>query len=154
LSGIDQFILNPYLIENFRSEKMQSDKNNEKESNPKEVDSAPVEAAGLSNVSIGKSYLGDLGRSLVVFGFYRFIVYVGAEFVFAHYSASFGTVSGAGGLIAFVAALGKIVSIPAALIYFVILLFARALDKAYLRKAAIVWFFIFPALVLFVIVLS
>jgi hypothetical protein len=92
-----------------------------------------------------------LGRSLVVFGFYRFIVYAGAEVMFAQFSASSGTVSGAGGAIAFVAALGKIVSIPAALIYFVILLFARALDKAYLRKAAIVWFFIFPALVLFVI---
>lgn len=127
---------------------MPSDKNDEKGSNLKELESTPIEDKGLTNLLIGKSHLGDFVRSLGVFGIYILIIFVGAAVLAGQHSAS----GGAAGAIAFVSVLGAALSIPAALIYFGILFFARALDKDYLRKAAIVWFFIIPALVLFVMV--
>ena len=122
------------------------DTNALKESNSRELESTPIEAERQSNLFIGKSYLGDFGRSLVVFGFYVFIIYASAAVLTLQSSAY----RGAAGAIAYVFILGAIVSIAAALIYFGILFFARALDKDYLRKAATVWFFVFPALVLIV----
>ncbi|MAI57638.1 MAG: hypothetical protein CML56_01400 [Rhodobacteraceae bacterium] len=44
---------------------------------------------------------------------------------------------------AYIAFFGAVVSIPAALNYFAILFFARALNKENLRNAAIVWFLFF-----------
>ena len=121
---------------------MQSDEKAEKEINSKELDSTLVERKGLSNLLIGKSHLGDFGRSLGVFVFYQVMMYIILVTSDASYEAA--------ALLGFIWSIGIIFSIPAALIFFGILFFARALDKAYLRKAAIVWFFIFPALVLIV----
>ena len=121
---------------------MQSDDKAKKDINSEELDSTSVEGKGLSNLLIGKSHLGDFGRSLGVFGFYQVILYMLLVASDASYEAA--------ALLGFLWAIGIIFSIPAALIYFGILFFARALDKVYLRKAAIVWFFIFPALVLIV----
>ena len=50
---------------------MQSDEKAEKEFNSKELESTTVEGKGLSNLLIGKSHLGDFGRSLCVFCFSR-----------------------------------------------------------------------------------
>ena len=121
---------------------MQSDDKAKKEINSEELDSTSVEGKGLSNLLIGKSHLGDFGRSLGVFGFYQVMLYILLVASDASYEAA--------ALLGFIWGIGIIFSIPAALIYFGILFFARELDKAYLRKAAIVWFFIFPALVLIV----
>ncbi len=121
---------------------MQSDEKAEKANNSEELDSTSVEGKGLSNLLIGKSHLGDFGRSLGVFGFYQVMLLIILEASDASYEAA--------AVLGFLWGIGIILSIPAALIFFGILFFARALDKAYLRKAAIVWFFIFPALVLIV----
>ena len=121
---------------------MQSDDKAKKQINSEELDSKSVEGKGLSNLLIGKSHLGDFGRSLGVFGFYHVMLYILLVASDASYEAA--------ALLGVLWAIGIIFSIPAALIYFGILFFARALDKVYLRKAAIVWFFIFPALVLIV----
>jgi len=103
---------------------------------------SPVEGKGLSNLLIGKSHLGNFGRSIAVFGFYVIIILLTA-------SAVAGSAIGAGtaGAVFYLAVLGMMVSVPAALIYFGILFFARVLNKASLRNVAIVWFFAFPALV-------
>ena len=121
---------------------MQLDDKAKKQINSEELDSKSVEGKGLSNLLIGKSHLGDFGRSLGVFGFYHVMLYILLVASDASYEAA--------ALLGVLWAIGIIFSIPAALIYFGILFFARALDKVYLRKAAIVWFFIFPALVLIV----
>jgi hypothetical protein len=97
----------------------------------------------FSNLLIGKSHLGDFGRSIAVFGFYVIVIELAAVAV-----AGSAIGAGAAGAISYVAVLGMMVSVPAALIYFGILFFARALNKASLRNVAIVWFFAFPALVL------
>ena len=121
---------------------MQSDDKAKKQINSEELDSKSVEGKGLSNLLIGKSHLGDFGRSLGVFGFYQIMLYITLVASGASYEAA--------ALLGFLWSIGMIFSIPAALMFLGILFFARALDKAYLRKAAIVWFFIFPALVLIV----
>ena len=122
---------------------MQSDEKAEKEFNSKELDSTTVEGKGLANLLIGKSHLGDFGRSLGVFGFYQVMLLI----ILAASDASYE----AAAVLGFLWGIGIIFSIPAALIFFGILFFARALNKDFLRKAAIVWFFAFPALVLVVL---
>ena len=57
----------------------------------------------------------------------------------------------AAAVLGFLWGIGIIFSIHAALTFFGILFFARALNKDFLRKAATVWFFAFPALVLVVL---
>ena len=92
---------------------------------------------------IGKSHLGDFGRSLGVFGLYQVMLFIIVITSNATYAAA--------AALGFLWAIGMIFSIPAALIFFGILFFARALNKDFLRKAAMVWFFAFPALVLVVL---
>ena len=104
---------------------------------------SPVEGKGLSNLLIGKSHLGDFGRSLGVFGFYQAMLFIIVSASDASYEAA--------AALGFLWAIGMLLSTPAALIFFGILFFARALNKDFLRKAAIVWFFAFPALVLVVL---
>ena len=96
---------------------MPLDKNDAKDINLKELESTPIEDKGLKNLLIGKSHLGDFGRSLGVFGFYIFIIFIGAAVLAGKHSAS----AGAAGAIGFVSVLGAAFSIPAALIYFGIL---------------------------------
>ena len=122
---------------------MQSDEKAEKEFNSKELESTTVEGKGLSNLLIGKSHLGDFGRSLCVFCFYQVMLLILLVASDASYEAA--------AILGFLWGIGIIFSIPAALIFFGILFFARALNKDFLRKAAIVWFFAFPALVLVVL---
>ena len=50
---------------------MQSNEKAEKEINSEELDSTSVERKGLSNLLIGKSHLGDFGRSLGVLAFIK-----------------------------------------------------------------------------------
>ena len=122
---------------------MQSDEKAEKEFNSKELESTTVEGKSFANLLIGKSHLGDFGRSIGVFGFYQVMLLI----ILAASDASFE----AAAVLGFLWGIGIIFSIPAALIFFGILFFARALNKDFLRKAAVVWFFAFPALVLVVL---
>ena len=122
---------------------MQSDEKAEKEFNSKELQSTTVDSKGLSNLLIGKSHLGDFGRSLGVFCFYQVMLLI----IIAASDASYEAAS----VLGFLWGIGIIFSIPAALIFFGILFFARALNNDFLRKAAIVWFFAFPALILVVL---
>ena len=92
---------------------MQLDDKAKKQINSEELDSASVEGKGLSNLLIGKSHLGDFGRSLGVFGFYQVILYMLLVASDASYEAA--------ALLGFLWAIGIIFSIPAALIYFGIL---------------------------------
>jgi hypothetical protein len=96
----------------------------------------------FSKLLVGKSHLGDFGRAIAVFGFYVIIILLTASAV-----AVSAIGAGAAGAVYYLAVLGMIVSVPAALIYFGILFFARALNKDSLRNVAIVWFFAFPALI-------
>ena len=122
---------------------MQSDEKAEKEFNSKELESTIVEGKGLENLFIGKSHFGDFGRSLVVFGFYQVMLLIILVASDASYEAA--------AVLGFLWGIGIIFSIPAALIFFGILFFARALNNDFLRKTAIVWFFAFPALNLVVL---
>ena len=97
----------------------------------------------FSKLLVGKSHLGDFGRSLAVFGLYQVMLFI----ILVASDASYEAAAALG----FLWGIGIIFSIPAALIFFGILFFARALNKDFLRKAAIVWFFAFPALVLVVL---
>ena len=114
---------------------MRSDEKAEKELNSKELESTTVECKGLSNLLIGKSHLGDFGRSIGVFGFYQVMLLIILLASDASYEAA--------AVLGFLWGIGIIFSIPAALVFSGILFFARALNKDFLRKAAIVWFLLF-----------
>ena len=94
---------------------MQSDEKAEKEFNSKELQSTTVDSKGLSNQLIGKSHLGDFGRSLGVFGFYQVMLLIILLASDASYEAA--------AVLGFLWGIGIIFSIPAALIFFGILFF-------------------------------
>ena len=89
---------------------MQSNEKAEKEINSEELDSTSVERKGLSNLLIGKSHLGDFGRSLGVFGFYQVMLLIVLVASDASYEAA--------AMLGFLWGIGIIFSIPAALIFF------------------------------------
>ena len=92
---------------------MRSDEKAEKGFNSKELESTTVECKGLSNLLIGKSHLGDFGRSIGVFGFYQVMLLIILLASDASYEAA--------AVLGFLWGIGIIFSIPAALIFFGIL---------------------------------
>ena len=98
---------------------MQSDEKAKKEFNSKELESTTVEGKGLANLLIGKSHLGDFGRSLCVFCFYQVMLLILLVASDASYEAA--------AMLGFLWGIGIIFSIPARLSSFLAYCFSREL---------------------------
>ena len=110
----------------------------------------------FAKLVIGKSYLGDFVRSVCVCIFYGVIILLATILLIAMYGGSSASASGAFG---FVAVFGLLASVPASIVYFILLALARALRRIktlsnLLRIIALIWFFIIPLTVLYVLVFS
>ena len=110
----------------------------------------------FAKLFIGKSYLGDFVRSVCVCIFYGVIILLATMLLIATYGGSSASASGAFG---FVAVIGLLASVPASIVYFILLALGRALRKVktlsnLLRIIALIWFFIIPLTVLYVLVFS
>ena len=110
----------------------------------------------FAKLVIGKSYLGDFVRSVCVCIFYGVIILLATMLLVATYGGSSASASGAFG---FVAVIGLLASVPASIVYFILLALGRALRKVktlsnLLRIIALIWFFIIPLTVLYVLVFS
>ena len=98
----------------------------------------------FAKLVIGKSYLGDFVRSVCVCIFYGVIILLATMLLVATYGGSSASASGAFG---FVAVFGLLASVPASIVYFILLALARALRRIktlsnLLRIIALIWFFI------------
>ena len=103
---------------------------------------------------IGKSYLGDFVRSVCVCIFYGVIILLATMLLVAKYGGS-----SASGAVSFVAVFGLLASVPAGIVYFILLALGRALRRIktlsnLLRIMALIWFFIIPLTVLYVLVFN
>ena len=110
----------------------------------------------FAKLVIGKSYLGDFVRSVCVCIFYGVIILLATMLLVATYGGSSASASGAFG---FVAVIGLLASVPASIVYFILLALGRALRKVktlsnLLRIIALIWFFIIPLTVLYVLVFN
>ena len=110
----------------------------------------------FAKLVIGKSYLGDFVRSVCVCIFYGVIILLATILLVATYGGSSASASGAFG---FVAVFGLLASVPASIVYFILLALARALRRIktlsnLLRIIALIWFFIIPLTVLYVLVFN
>ena len=108
----------------------------------------------FAKLIIGKSYLGDFVRSVCVCIFYGAIILLVTMLLSAKYA---GTPSY--GAFGYVAVLGVMATIPVGIIYFSLLVLGRALRRIktlsnLLRIMALVWFFIIPLTVLYVLVFN
>ena len=108
----------------------------------------------FAKLVIGKSYLGDFVRSVCVYIFYGVIILLVTIFLSAKYA---GTPSY--GAFGYVAVLGVMATILVGIIYFSLLVLGRALRRIktlsnLLRIIALIWFFIFPLTVLYVLVFN
>ena len=98
----------------------------------------------FAKLVIGKSYLGDFVRSVCVCIFYGIIILLATILLVATYGGSSASASGAFG---FVAVFGLLASVPASIVYFILLALGRALRRIktlsnLLRIIALIWFFI------------
>ena len=110
----------------------------------------------FAKLVIGKSYLGDFVRSVCVCIFYGVIILLATMLLVATYGGSSASASGAFG---FVAVIGLLASVPASIVYFILLALGRALRKVktlsnLLRIIALIWFFIIPLIVLYILVFN
>ena len=110
----------------------------------------------FAKLVIGKSYLGDFVRSVCVCIFYGVIILLATMLLVATYGGSSASASGAFG---FVAVIGLLASVPASIVYFILLALARALRRIktlsnLLRIIALIWFFIIPLTVLYVLIFN
>ena len=110
----------------------------------------------FAKLVIGKSYLGDFARSVCVCIFYGVIILLATILLVATYGGSSASASGAFG---FVAVFGLLASVPASIVYFILLALGRALRRIktlsnLFRIIALIWFFIIPLTVLYVLVFS
>ena len=108
----------------------------------------------FAKLVIGKSYLGDFVRLVCVCIFYGVIILLVTMIFSAKYA---GTPSY--GAFGYVAVLGVMATIPVGIIYFSLLVLGRALRRIktlsnLLRIMALVWFFIIPLTVLYVLVFN
>ena len=108
----------------------------------------------FAKLVIGKSYLGDFVRSVCVCIFYGVIILLATMLLVATYGGSSASASGAFG---FVAVIGLLASVPASIVYFILLALARALRRIktlsnLLRIMALIWFFIIPLTFLYVLI--
>ena len=119
-----------------------------------EASSHPILDTRFAELVIGKSYLGDFVRSVCVCIFYGVIIL----FVTMIFSAKYaGTPSY--GAFGYVAVLGVMATIPVGIIYFSLLVLGRALRRIktlsnLIRIVALIWFFIIPLTVLYVLVFN
>ena len=121
-----------------------------------EASSHPILDTRFAKLVIGKSYLGDFVRSVCVCIFYGVIILLATMLLVATYGGSSASASGAFG---FVAVIGLLASVPASIVYFILLALGRALRKVktlsnLLRIIALIWFFIIPLTVLYVLVFN
>tara|TARA_B100002019_G_C20972021_1_gene451580 strand:- start:32 stop:406 length:375 start_codon:yes stop_codon:yes gene_type:complete len=122
--------------------------------NNTETSSHPILDTRFAKLVIGKSYLGDFVRSICVCIFYGVIILLVTMILSAKYA---GTPSY--GAFGYVAVLGVMATIPVGIIYFSLLVLGRALRRIktlsnLLRIMALVWFFIIPLTVLYVLVFN
>ena len=108
----------------------------------------------FAKLVIGKSYLGDFVRSVCVCIFYGVIILLATMLLVANYGGS-----SASGAVGFVAVFGLLASVPAGIVYFILLALGRALRRIktlsnLLRIMALIWFFIFPLTVIYVLVFN
>ena len=124
--------------------------------NNTETSSHSILDTRFAKLVIGKSYLGDFVRSVCVCIFYGVIILLATMLLVATYGGSSASASGAFG---FVAVIGLLASVPASIVYFILLALGRALRKVktlsnLLRIIALIWFFIIPLTVLYVLVFN
>ena len=124
--------------------------------NNTETSSHPILDTRFAKLVIGKSYLGDFVRSVCVCIFYGVIILLATMLLVATYGGSSASASGAFG---FVAVIGLLASVPASIVYFILLALGRALRKVktlsnLLRIIALIWFFIIPLTVLYVLIFN
>ena len=121
-----------------------------------ETSSHPILDTRFAKLVIGKSYLGDFVRSVCVCIFYGVIILLATMLLVATYGGSSASASGAFG---FVAVIGLLASVPAGIVYFILLALGRALQRIktlsnLLRIIALIWFFIIPLTVLYVLIFN
>ena len=124
--------------------------------NNTETSSHSILDTSFAKLVIGKSYLGDFVRSVCVCIFYGVIILLATMLLVATYGGSSASASGAFG---FVAVIGLLASVPASIVYFILLALGRALRKVktlsnLLRIIALIWFFIIPLTVLYVLIFN
>ena len=124
--------------------------------NNTETSSHSILDTRFAKLVIGKSYLGDFVRSVCVCIFYGVIILLATILLIATYGGSSASASGAFG---FVAVIGLLASVPASIVYFILLALGRALRRIktlsnLLRIIALIWFFIIPLTVLYVLVFN
>ena len=117
----------------------------------KETSSHPILDTRFAKLIIGKSYLGDFVKSVCVSIFYVAIILLVTMIFSAKYA---GTPSY--GAFGYVAVLGVMATIPVGIIYFSLLVLGRALRRIktlsnLLRIMALIWFFIIPMTILYVL---
>ena len=108
----------------------------------------------FAKLVIGKSYLGDFVRSVCVCIFYGVLILLATMLLLAKYGESSGSAA-----VGFVAVLGLLASVPASIVYFILLALGRALRRIktlsnLLKIIALIWFFIIPLTVLYVLVFN
>ena len=119
-----------------------------------ETSSHPILDTRFAKLIIGKSYLGDFVRSVCVCIFYGVIILLATMLLLAKYGESSGSAA-----VGFVAVFGLLASVPAGIVYFILLALGRALRRKqtlsnFLRIVALIWFFIIPLTVLYVLVFA
>ena len=122
--------------------------------NNTETSSHSILDTRFAKLVIGKSYLGDFVRSVYVCIFYGVIILLVTMIFSAKYA---GTPSY--GAFGYVAVLGVMATIPVGIIYFSLLVLGRALRRIktlsnLFRIMALIWFFIIPLTVLYVLVFN
>ena len=122
--------------------------------NNTETSSHPILDTRFAKLVIGKSYLGDFVRSVCVCIFYGVIILLANMLLVVKYGGS-----SASGAVGFVAFFGLLASVPASIVYFILLALGRALRKIktlsdLLKIIALIWFFIIPLTVLYVLVFN
>ena len=116
-----------------------------------ETSSHPILDTSFAKLIIGKSYLGDFVKSVCVFIFYVVIILLVTMILSAEYAGHTGS-----GAIGYVAVLGLMATIPVGIIYFSLLVLGRALRRIktlsnLIRIVALIWFFIIPMTILYVL---
>ena len=122
--------------------------------NNTETSSHSILDTRFAKLVIGKSYLGDFVRSVCVCIFYVVIILLVTMIFSAKYA---GTPSY--GAFGYVAVLGVMATIPVGIIYFSLLVLGRALRRIktlsnLFRIMALIWFFIIPLTVLYVLIFN
>ena len=116
-----------------------------------ETSSHPILDTRFAKLIIGKSYLGDFVKSVCVSIFYVVIILLVTMILSAQYVGHAGSWA-----IGYVAVLGLMATIPVGIIYFSLLVLGRALRRIktlsnLIRIVALIWFFIIPMTILYVL---